>query len=256
MSPLPLEGSLRRAAQLVPPERRADLRRMGGRVLRKLPKPVAQEIRGLFGVRWGTTGRRDAEAARDALGLAGRSRRGTAPRGVSGRAAAAVGTDPEAGARLERALGEVDTSRSAGGHRTVVGVMAPDVRAMLEAEGYHTVPLLPGTAEPVARRAEAVVVDLDGFTGLWEGALGTSGVALTLELLASLRGASKHGATCWLVVRGEHRSEIGALLLMRQSTLMPVHPAAPRPRPHFTQDPGDAPHGLADLLHNLDGGRP
>lgn len=250
-----MEGSLRRAAQLVPPDRRADLRRVGGRALLKLPKPVAQEIRGLFGVRWGTVGRRDAEAARDALGLAARTGRGVAPRGVSGRAAAAVGADPQAGERLERALGLVDTSRSAGGHRTVVGVMAPDVRSLLEAEGYHTVPLLPGTAVPVARRAEAVVVDLEGFTGLWEGALGTAGVALTLELMAALRAASEHGATCWLVVRGKGRTEIGALLLMRQSTLMPVHPGAPRARPHFTQDPGDAPHGLADLLHDLDGER-
>lgn len=255
MSPLPLEGSLRRAALLVPPDRRADLRRVGGQALRRLPKPLAQEIRGLFGVRWGTTGRRDAEAARDALGLAGRTDRGTAPRGVSGRAAAAVGTDPQAGARLERALGVVDTSRSAGGHRTVVGIMAPDVRSLLEAEGYHTVSLLPGTAVSVAQRAEAVVVDLAGFTGLWGGALGTSGVALTLELLAALRAASQHGATCWLVVRGERRTEIGALLLMRQSTLMPVHPGTPRDRQHFTQDPGDAPYGLVDLLYDLDGGR-
>lgn len=252
MPQLPLEGALRGAARLVPEEQRVTLRRTGGRVLRRLPKPVAQEIRGLFGVRWGTMGRRQAESATDALGLAGGKSKGTAPRGFAGRGAAAVGADPASSARLERALGVVDTQRSAGGHRTVAGIMAPDLRDQLRAEGYHTVPLLPGTSEAVAERAEAVVVDLEGFTGLWEGALSTAGVALLLELLSAARIASRNGATCWLVTRGGRRSEIGALLLTRQSTLMPVRPGEPRPAPHFTQDPGDVSHGLADLLHDLE----
>ena len=110
------------------------------------------------------------------------------------------------------------------------------------------VALQPGTSVAVATRAETVVVDLEAFTGLWAGALTTSGVALLLELMTAVRAASRRGATCWLVVRGDQRFEIGALLLHRQSTLMPLHPGSRRAPVHFSEDPGDAPYGIADLL--------
>ena len=64
-----IQRGLRRAARALPPDARVRLRRTGGLLLRQLPKPVAQEIRGVFGVRWGAAGKRDAETARDALGL-------------------------------------------------------------------------------------------------------------------------------------------------------------------------------------------
>ncbi|MEO4038807.1 hypothetical protein LG274_00775 [Micrococcus antarcticus] len=243
-----IQHGLRRAARALPPDARARLRRAGGVVLRQLPTPVAQEIRGVFGVRWGTVGKREAEAARDALGLAGGSRGHTAPKGFAGRAAASVGSAPDAGDRLERALGTVDTGRSGAGHRTVVGLLAPDVRGRLEADGYRVLPLQPGTSVAVATRAEVVVIDLEAFTGVWAEALSTSGVSLLLELLAGIRAASRGGATCWLLVRGARRFEIGALLLQRHSSLMPIHPGRSRPAVHFTEDPGDASFGIADLL--------
>lgn len=243
-----IQRGLRRAARALPPDARVRLRRTGGLLLRQLPKPVAQEIRGVFGVRWGAAGKRDAETARDALGLAGGAAASTAAKGVPGRGAAAIGTDPDASDRLERALGIVDTGRSEAGHRTVVGLLASDLRASLEADGYRVVALQPGTSVAVATRAETVVVDLEAFTGLWAGALTTSGVALLLELMTAVRAASRRGATCWLVVRGDQRFEIGALLLHRQSTLMPLHPGSRRAPVHFSEDPGDAPYGIADLL--------
>lgn len=244
----PLQRAARSAAQALPPEARAQLRRSGGALLRRLPAPLAREIRSALGVRPRPAKRgRDAERARDALGLAAPGG-GRPARGFAGRAAAAVGPDAEASARLERALGEVDVSRRAGGHRTVVGLLAPDLRRSLEAAGYHVVPLVPGTAVAVAGRAEVVVVDLKGVAGLWEGALTSAGVPLMLELMAAVRAASRGGATCWLVVRGPRRTQIGAVQLMSLSTLLPIHPGRPQTRPHFTEDPGDVAHGIADLL--------
>ena len=103
-----------------------------------------------------------------------------------------------------------------------------------------------------ATRPDVLVLDLEGFTGVWDGALSTSGVALLLEVLAAVHAAHRAGATCWLIDRGPRRSEIGALLLRRQSTLMPVQPGTPRPAGHHTEDAGDAPTEIADLLRDME----
>lgn len=231
------------------------MRRSGGALLRQLPKPLAQEIRDLFGVKWvPQQRRRSSEKATDALGLSGggggrgRKERGAAKTTVTGRAAAAVGPDPEASSRLERALGEVDLSRAGTGGRAVAGIVAPDVRDALEAAGHRVVAFVPGTAVALAGRAESVVVDLDGFRGVWDGTLDAGGVGLFLELTRALKTAADRGVTCWLLVRGPHRHRIGALALLQSPHVLPLKAGAERERIHFTEDPGDAPYGIADVL--------
>lgn len=70
---MPTGKSIRRVARagarLLPPEQRRRVRRTGGALLRRLPPQVAEEVRGVFGIRWGD---RSAHARpADALGLAG-----------------------------------------------------------------------------------------------------------------------------------------------------------------------------------------
>ena len=70
---MPAGKSIRRVARagarLLPPEQRRRVRRTGGALLRRLPPQVAEEVRGVFGIRWGD---RPAHARpADALGLAG-----------------------------------------------------------------------------------------------------------------------------------------------------------------------------------------
>lgn len=213
----------------------------------------------MFGVRWGTTSRQPAGPVADtppAPVAAPASRPADKPKAARqvpmGRAAALAAVDAATAAKLEGLLGQVDVGRAAGGVRTVVGVLAPDARGLLESNGHRVVALTPGTSSVVAARADVVVLDLDGFTGVWDTALSTSGVALLLELLTAVRAANHAGATCWVLVRGEHRSEIGALLLQRQSMLMTVHPGRDRPAVHRTEDAGDAPAEIADLLRSLE----
>lgn len=243
-----IQHGLRRVARLLPPDTRRSVRRSGGAFLRQLPKPIAQEIRGLFGVRWQVTPKPNRVAGRGAQDRS--SGRPTPGRGAAAAATAAV--DAGMSEKLERLLGREDLGRTAGGSRTVVGLVAPDARALLEGQGHRVVALAPGTSVAVAKRADVLLLDLDAFTGVWAGALTTSGVALLLELLAALGAAFQEGATCWLLVRGEHRTEIGALLLRRQSMLMPIHPGRPRQSAHYTEDPGDAPLEIADLLSTLE----
>lgn len=235
----------RAGARVLPPDQRRRARRAGGALLRRLPPDVAQEIRGVFGVRWGSLPAASRPA--DSLGLAGAPKRAKAP-GVTGRGAAAVGVDPKAAGRLERALGLADTSRTAHGGRAVAVVAAPDVRAALEAAGHRVVPLLPGTAEAVAGRVESVVVDLDGATGLWAGAFDASGVALYLELRRAITAATGRGATAWVLSRGPGRHRLGALALLQADDVIVVEAGSARVPLHFTEDPGDAPQGIADVL--------
>lgn len=243
--------SIRRIARsgvrALPPEQRRRVRRAGGALLRRLPPSVAEEVRGVFGVRWGArpADRRPA----DALGLAGAGGRTRPARAsVAGRGAAAVGADPDAAARLERVLGLADTSRTAQGGRAVGAVVAPDVCAALEAAGHRVVPLLPGTAAAVAERVEAVVVDLDGVEGLWAGALDASGAALFLELRSALDAAADRGVSVWVLSRGRHRHRLGALALLQAEDVIVVEAGSARVPLHFTEDPGDAPQGIVDVL--------
>lgn len=243
--------SIRRIARsgvrALPPEQRRRVRGAGGALLRRLPPSVAEEVRGVFGVRWGArpADRRPA----DALGLAGAGGRTRPARAsVAGRGAAAVGADPDAAARLERALGLAETSRTDRGGRAVGVVAAPDVRAALEAAGHRVVPLLPGTAAAVAERVEAVVVDLDGVQGLWAGALDASGAALFLELRSALDAAVDRGVSVWVLSRGRHRHRLGALALLQAEDVIVVEAGSARVPLHFTEDPGDAPQGIVDVL--------
>lgn len=248
---MPAGKSIRRVARagarLLPPEQRRRVRRTGGALLRRLPPQVAEEVRGVFGIRWGD---RSAHARpADALGLAGgqaRVRPGSAS--LTGRGAAAVGADPEAAARLERALGLADTSRAERGGRAVGVVAAPDVRAALAAAGHRVVPLVPGTAGAVAERVEAVVVDVDGVDGPWAGALDAAGAALYLELRGAVSAAAARGVTVWVLSRGRHRHRLGALALLHAEDVIVVEAGAGRTPLHFTEDPGDAPQGIADVL--------
>lgn len=243
--------SIRRIARsgvrALPPEQRRRVRGAGGALLRRLPPSVAEEVRGVFGVRWGArpADRRPA----DALGLAGAGGRTRPARAsVAGRGAAAVGADPDAAARLERALGLAETSRTDRGGRAVGVVAAPDVRAALEAAGHRVVPLLPGTAASVAGRVEAVVVDLDGVGGLWAGALDAAGAALFLELRSALDAAVDRGVSVWVLSRGRHRHRLGALALLQAEDVIVVEAGSARVPLHFTEDPGDAPQGIVDVL--------
>ncbi|MFL0378857.1 hypothetical protein [Micrococcus luteus] len=248
---MPAGKSIRRVARagarLLPPEQRHRVRRTGGALLRRLPPQVAEEVRGVFGIRWGAPPARDRPA--DALGLAGgpaRTRTGSAS--LTGRGAAAVGADPEAAARLERAMGLADTSRTERGGRAVGVVAAPDVRAALAAAGHRVVPLVPGTAGAVAARVEAVVVDVDGVDGPWAGALDAAGAALYLELRGAVSAAAARGVTVWVLSRGRHQHRLGALALLHAGDVIVVEAGAGRTPLHFTEDPGDAPQGIADVL--------
>ena len=239
--------SIRRIARsgvrALPPEQRRRVRRAGGALLRRLPPSVAQEVRGVFGVRWGAQSRADRRPT-DPLGLTGGSSR-TRPGSA---AATGRGAAPDAAARLERVLGLADTSRTAQGGRAVGAVVAPDVRAALEAAGHRVVPLLPGTAAAVAERVEAVVVDLDGVQGLWAGALDASGAALFLELRSALDAAADRGVSVWVLSRGRHRHRLGALALLQAEDVIVVEAGSARVPLHFTEDPGDAPQGIVDVL--------
>ncbi|WP_010078943.1 hypothetical protein, partial [Micrococcus luteus] len=125
---------------------------------------------------------------------------------------------------------------------------APDVRAALAAAGHRVVPLVPGTAGAVAERVEAVVVDVDGVDGPWAGALDAAGVALYLELRGAVSAAAARGVTVWVLSRGRHRHRLGALALLHAEDVIVVEAGADRTPLHFTEDPGDAPQGIADVL--------
>lgn len=235
----------RAGARALPPEQRRRVRRAGGSLLRRLPPSVAREVRDVLGVGGSTPA---SSRPADALGLSGRA--STRPGGASmtGRGAAAVDADPESASRLERALGLTETSRTSAGGRAVGVVAAADVRAALEAAGHRVVPLLPGTAGAVVQRVEAVVVDLDGVDGLWAGALDAAGAALFLELRTAVAAAVERGVTVWVLSRGAHRHRLGALALLHAQDVLVVEPGEPRTPLHFTEDPGDAPRGIADVL--------
>ena len=217
----------RGAVRTLPSEQQALLRRAGGRALRELPPLVQAPVRRLAGA---------APARLPAVPA------------VTGRAAAAVDADPRAAARLEAALGVVDVSRTPSGGRAVGVVAADDIRAALASAGHRVVPIVPGTAVAVAERVEAVVVDLDGFAGVWDGALDATGVALFRELRAAMAAAHGRGTTCWVLSRGPGRHRLGALALLRAEDAVVVTAGADRAPAHLTEDPGDASLGLTDLL--------
>ncbi|MDN5692808.1 MAG: hypothetical protein L0G62_03260, partial [Micrococcaceae bacterium] len=123
-----------------------------------------------------------------------------------------------------------------------------DMRAAREAAGHRVVPLLPGTAASVAGRVEAVVVDLDGVGGLWAGALDAAGAALFLELRSALDAAVDRGVSVWVLSRGRHRHRLGALALLQAEDVIVVEAGSARVPLHFTEDPGDAPQGIVDVL--------
>ena len=101
---------------------------------------------------------------------------------------------------------------------------------------------------PSLERVEAIVVDLDGVDGLWAGALDAAGAALFLELRSALDAAADHGASVWVLSRGRHRHRLGALALLHAEDVIVVEDGAARVPLHFTEDPGDAPQGIADIL--------
>ncbi|GAA3693489.1 hypothetical protein GCM10022377_02620 [Zhihengliuella alba] len=236
------------------PEQKKQIKRVLRRGARTLPEPVQRRLKAALPARAGTPrGRRGrgATGPTDPLGLALDAQ----PAGVaarSGRAAAAGGDDPHRADRLVAAL------RSAGPalptqRRRIAGIVAPDLATALADAEYDVVPLAPGTAAATAGEtsAEALLVDLDGFGGLWAGGLTAAGTGLFSELHAAIDRARAHGATVWVVDRGPGRFTPGGAALRQDHRVELVD--GPRGPEHPTEDPGDAPRGLIDVVRHVMG---
>ncbi|WP_309081897.1 hypothetical protein [Zhihengliuella sp.] len=236
------------------PEQKKQIKRVLRRSAQTLPEPVQRRLKAALPVRSGTPrGRRGRgpSGPTDPLGLALDAQ----PAGAvarSGRAAAAAGADPHRADRLVAALrtaGPVQPTQ----RRRIAGILAPDLAAALAAAGYDVVPLTPGTAAATAGEAsaEALIVDLDGFGGLWAGGLTAAGTGLFSELHAAVDRARAHGATVWIVDRGPGRFTPGGAALRQDGRVELV--AGPRAAEHPTEDPGDAPRGVIDVVRSVMG---
>ncbi|MDO5634680.1 MAG: hypothetical protein Q4G34_07400 [Micrococcus sp.] len=192
-----------------------------------------------------------AQQPRDPRGLAAGPAGRLVPRASAGRGAAAVASDPESQTRLRRALGLVATSPHDREQRVIAGILGADLRGALEAAGYRTAVMTPGTAVAQAQDADVMVLDLAGFEGLWAGALDASGVALFLEVLDAAEAASERGATCWLVERGPHRHHYGALALRQSPHVVRAQEHRQGESRHLTEDPGEVRWGVLDVLSDV-----
>ncbi|MBZ9934220.1 hypothetical protein LB570_29495, partial [Mesorhizobium sp. BR1-1-5] len=114
--------------------------------------------------------------------------------------AAAGRDDAGAAARLDRALhgSHPPGSRPAGGGRRVAVLARPEIEEALIDAGHAVEPLVPGTARAVMARVEVAVLDLEGFTGVWGGALDAEGVGLAREVMTAVEEGARRGVTTWL----------------------------------------------------------
>ncbi|MDJ1370945.1 hypothetical protein C7K25_06130 [Gulosibacter molinativorax] len=242
---------MKRAGKLVPKPVRKKIKASGKRVVQQLPAPVKKAIAR-------PAQRRSApKYPLDHLGLAAgvadRLGKGSA-KNVTGRAAAGTVIDEQASDRLYRAMfGTAAPTRTEAGGRPVAGIFAADLRAALDRAGHAVLPFVPGTSKALAERAEVIVIDLAGFDGVWDGALDPSGLGLMREIYASLEAARARGVACWLVLRGEDAHRHGAISLEVSELVETIVPGeARREQLHFTENPGDVPGGIVEIIRNLE----
>lgn len=232
---------------------RRTLRGVARRLDRHLPDPLTRTVRQALGRTGAPRTSPGSAPATDPLGLApGQRPAAGAPATATGRAAAMVSRDPESAHRLDGALLGGQAPRPGTGGRGIAALAAADLVGRLESAGHTVHPLLPGTARATVERGEVVVIDLAGMTGVWSGTLDAEGVALYLELQDALGQAQRLGRTAWLVDRGPDRFRLGAAALRRDGGVQTLRPGATPAQEHFTEDPGDAPLGVVDLLRGLD----
>lgn len=242
-----------KARRLVPAPLKGPARRALRAVVTALPAGVNRSLRRAVSSPE-SSGR--PTPAIDPLGLADPRSRPSGPARkittAAGRAAAAVDREWDNAVLMDRALHGHDLPRTAAGGRCIAALAAHDVLTALESAGHQVHPLIPGTTAADVRRGEAVVVDLEGFTGVWSGALDAEGMALGEELMHALSMAGEAGRSIWLVDRGPNRFRLGAVTLRRRSDVQSVLPGTDRTPQHITEDPGDAPLGLVDVLRQLE----
>ncbi|WP_313816497.1 hypothetical protein [Citricoccus sp.] len=246
-----------RARRALPARVKTPLRRALKGTLRTvdehLPDSLSRRVRRAIGRGVPARAPRGAAPAGDPLGLApGPGPTAAMATVATGRAAAVTARDPEAAHRLNRALLGGRAPRPAGGGRRIAVLAAADLVARLETAGHQTHLLLPGTARATIDLGEVAVIDLAGVAGTWAGALDAEGVALFQELQDALAHARAQGISVWLVDRGPDRFRLGAVALRRDEGILTVRPGAAPPQHHITEDPGDAPTGVVDLLRDLD----
>ena len=68
------------------------------------------------------------------------------------------------------------------------------------------------------------------------------------EAAAALDAAADRGVSVWVLSRGRHRHRPGALALLQAEDVIVVEAGSARVPLHFTEDPGDAPQGIVDVL--------
>ncbi|XKH54508.1 hypothetical protein LG293_12355 [Citricoccus nitrophenolicus] len=246
-----------RARRALPARVKTPLRRALKGTLRTvdgyLPDALSRRVRRAVGRGAPARAPRGAAPAGDPLGLApGRGPTAALATVATGRAAAVTARDPESAQRLNRALLGGRAPRPAGGGRRIAVLAAADLVARLESAGHETHSLLPGTARATIDVSEVAVIDVAGVAGAWAGALDAEGVALYQELQDALAHARAQGVSVWLVDRGPDRFRLGAVALRRDEGVLTVRPGAAGPQHHITEDPGDAPTGVVDLLRDLD----
>ena len=248
---------LRAARRRVEPELSPEVRRRVSRAVRALPEPVSERMRGAARITpraaagrgdGGHRGRGRPAGATDPLDLLVEVQAEGVK--VAGRAAASVRDDARAAARLDRALhgAHPDRSRPAGGGRRVAVLARPALEAALVAVGHAVEPLVPGTARAVMGRVEVAVLDLEGFTGVWGGALDAEGVGLLREVMAAVEEGAARGVTTWLAAGTGRRSHLGAPTLLAHPDVQALDVLDPAPPTHYTEDPTDAPRGVADVV--------
>ncbi|GHD11754.1 hypothetical protein [Zhihengliuella salsuginis] len=235
------------------PEQRKEIKRVLRRGAKTLPGPVQRRLKAALPIGRGVARSRGRSAARpaDPLGLAVDARPANAV-ARSGRAAGAGGEDPDRAERLVSALRTAGPLRPTG-RRRIAGVLGPDLSDALADAGYDVVPLAPGTAAATAGEAsaEVLLIDLEGFTGLWAGGLTAAGTGLFSEVHAAIDRARSHGATVWVVARGAGRFTPGGTALRQDGRVDLIE--GPQQAEHPTEDPGDAPRGILDIVRNIMG---
>lgn len=255
-----LRKALQKVGRLVPVGIRKSVKRTGGQAVRAMPTPIRKNLyRALRhdGAPTHASRVRNGAVPMDPLGLTYRAklRYPSSDAAVAGRLAATVVPDPEMSHKLLRSfIGNEPLRRPTTGGRVVTGILAADLRRALGDAGHTVVPFTAGVAEGLTAQAEVVVIDLAGFTGTWSDALDASGYALFQEILNAISSARQHGASVWLVIRGSGRHSLGGLSLMELETPVAIVPGSTSDeQTHFTEDPGDAPGGVATIIRNLGG---
>lgn len=246
------KGAARRIGKLLPARIRKDVKRAAKKFLptKSQPKRVAAKSKAEKNVL-------SRQLPLDPLALAVPT--ATDPskgrqRPIAGRAAAGTELDPDASARLGRAMfGTVSPARTSRGGRPVAGIFGRDLAEALTTVGHEVLPFAPGISGAYAEGAEVLVIDLAGFIGVWEGALDPTGVALMREVMRAVEIARNRGVTCWLVVRGDQLHHHGAILLQGSPLLQPLYPGhESTEQTHFTENPGNVPSGIVQIIRSLE----